>query len=142
MLNGSRADIASFYMPSSTMSDGKPIPVIVLNGNIIPDPTAMKALFRDQMPDAKYELQDYDCHVLNPNYISEGRQGAVSDSGRNMTILVNVSGQVKFGEARTADPRGFSETFILCPNPASSARTRGRNSKEWLIQSQNFRLVS
>lgn len=57
-----------------------------------------------------------------------------------MTILVTVSGYVKYGEARLAATRGFSEIFVLIPNP-DMVGGRGKSGKEWLIQSQNFRLV-
>lgn len=142
-LSSSRADIASFYMPASAMPDGKPLPVIVCNGNVIPDPTAMQTLFQEQMPEARYEIQDYDCQVLNPHYVAEGTQGSSPASGKNMTILVTVSGFVKFGEPRAATMRGFSENFVLIPNPAAATATnsRGKHIKGWLIQSQNFRLV-
>ena len=123
------------------MPDGKPLPVIVYNGNIIPNPTAMQTLFQDQMPQARYEIQDYDCQIVNPNYVAEGTQGSSSDSGQNMTILVTVSGLVKFGDPHSATARAFSENFILIPNPVAAKKTRGKRHKGWLIQSQNFRLV-
>ena len=140
-LSSSRADIASFYMPASAMPDGKPLPVIVYNGNVISDPAAMQILFQEQMPQARYEIQDYDCQVVNPHYVAEGTQGSSPASGKNMTILVTVSGQVKFGEHRPPTTRGFSENFVLIPNPAAATNTRGKQMKGWLIQSQNFRLV-
>ena len=140
-LSSSRANIASFYMPASAMPDGKPLPVIVFNGNVIQDPTAMQTLFQEQMPEARYEIQDYDCQVVNPHYVAEGTQGSSPASGKNMTILVTVSGHVKFGEPRAATVRGFSENFVLIPNPAAATKTRGKHVKGWLIQSQNFRLV-
>ena len=140
-LSSSRADIASFYMPASAMPDGKPLPVIVYNGNVIPDPTAMQTLFQEQMPEARYEIQDYDCQVLNPHYVAEGTQGGSPASGKNMTILVTVSGSVRFGEPRAATVRGFSENFVLIPNPIAATTTRGKHNKGWLIQSQNSRLI-
>jgi len=140
-LKSSRSNIASFYMPASTMPDGKPLPVIVYNGNVIQDPTAMQALFQEQMPDTRYEVQDYDAHVLNPHYLVEGAQGSAPSTGKNMTILITISGYVKYGEVRTATMRGFSENIILIPNPAAARNTRGRPIKDWLIQSQSFRLV-
>lgn len=126
------------------MPDGKPLPAIVFNGNVIPDPTAMQKMFQEQMPKAEYVPGDYDCHVLNPNYVVDGKQQTSSSvsSGRNMTILLTVSGFVKYGQPRSVEPRGFSETFVLIPNPSASGSGRSRQGKEWLIQSQNFRLVS
>ncbi|KAK4694534.1 NTF2-related export protein 1/2, partial [Lecanoromycetidae sp. Uapishka_2] len=140
-LNSSRFNISSFYMPASTMPDGKPLPVIVYNGNVVPDPSAMQALFLEQMPDTRYEVQDYDAHVLNPHYIAEGAEGSAPPTGKNMTILITISGYVKYGEPRTAAMRGFSENIVLIPNPVAARNTRGKPAKEWLIQSQNFRLV-
>ena len=122
------------------MPDGKPLPVIVYNGNIIPDPTSMQLLFQEQMPETRFEVQDYDCQVLNPHYVAEGAHGSAPSSGKNMTILVTVSGYVKYGEVRPAATRGFSEIFVLIPNP-DVVGGRGKLGKEWLIQSQNFRLV-
>ncbi|MCJ1453373.1 hypothetical protein MMC28_003720 [Mycoblastus sanguinarius] len=125
------------------MPDGKPLPVIVYNGNIIPDPKSMQTLFQEEMPETRYEVQSYDAQVLNPHYVAEGtKETAKPSSGKSMTILVAVSGYVKYGEPRGATMRGFSENFILIPNPAMAERaSRSRNTKEWLIQSQTFRLV-
>ena len=94
------------------------------------------------MPPMKYEVQSYDCQVINPNFIADGEVGDGGATGKNMTILVLVSGYVKIGESRTAPMRGFSETFVLVPK-IDKRRTKGRKKplKEWLIQSQNFRLV-
>ncbi len=101
----------------------------------------MQALFQEQMPEARYEVQDYDCHVLNPHYVAEGQPGHSPASGRNMTILITVSGYVKYGDVRAATMRGFSESIVLIPNPLATGNTKGKPLKEWLIQSQNFRLV-
>jgi len=139
-LNTSRGSLSSFYMPPATMPDGKPLPVIVYNGNIIPDPASMQKLFQERIPQAHYEVQDYDCQVLNPHYVAEGTQGATATSGKNMTILITVSGYVRYGEPRAATMRGFSENFVLIPNPVVE-KAKGRHTKEWLVQSQNFRLV-
>lgn len=141
-LNSSKRDIAPFYMPVAAMPDGKPLPAILFNGNVIPDPAAMQKLFQEQMPKSEYVPGDYDCHVLNPNYVIESEQAASSASGRNMTILLTVSGFVKYGESRSVEPRGFSETFVLIPNPRAVGSGRSKHVKDWLIQSQNFRLVS
>ena len=54
------------------MPDGKPLPAILFNGNIIPDASAMQIMFQQQMPPTCYEVQSYDCQVLNPSYVSDG----------------------------------------------------------------------
>jgi NTF2-related export protein 1/2 len=56
-----------------------------------------------------------------------------------MTILVIVSGIVRFGEDRNDPERQFSETYVLVPNHDRGGR--GYRPKEFLIQSQNFRIV-
>lgn len=142
-LNTHRDSITSFYMAPAEMPGGKALPTISFNGNQIPDAAAMQTMFEQQMPQSHYEVQCYDCHVVNPNYIAEGAQGWPAKTGKNMTILVTVSGYVKYGDPKEAKPRGFSETFILVPNPAAAAsKQRLRNVKEWLIQTQNFRIVA
>lgn len=124
------------------MPDGKSLPVIIFNGNVISDSAEMQAMFQNQMPPARYEVQSFNCHVINPNFIAENAKGAISTSGKNMTILVVVSGYVKYGDSRDATMRGFSENFVLVPNP-NSGKPKGhiKNHKEWLIQNQTFRLV-
>ena len=138
-LNSRRNQIQSFYMPSATMPDGKPLPIIVWNGNTVPDPISLQKLFEERMPQSRYDVQDYDCHILNPHYVAEGTK-ANDTPGKNITIVVSVSGYVKYGESRSVAPRGFSESFVLAPNPATG-NTRGKHLQEFLIQSQNFRLV-
>ncbi len=143
-LKSARTTVASFYTPQAAMPDGKPLPIILFNGNTITDAAAMQRMFED-MPPAIYVVQCYDCQVINPNYVGTDSQCGACTSGRprrNMSILVSVSGYVKYGEPREATKRGFSENFVLIPNPAAVAGNVGRNHKEWLIQSQNFRLVA
>lgn len=124
------------------MPDGKPLPAIIFNGNVIPDAAEFQNMFEKQMPPAHYEVQSYDCHVLNPNYTADGFEASPEGSGKNMTILLTVSGYVKFGELKDAEMKGFSETFVLIPTSDTTAsKGRGKRGHKWLIQSQNFRLV-
>ncbi len=114
------------------------------------------------MPQARYEVQSYDCHVLNPEYALDGPSSSVATGGggaaaggtgtardnKNMSIILTVSGYVRYGEARDAAMRGFSDNFVLVPHPenhlgsaSGRARDKGALKREWVIQSQNFRLV-
>lgn len=141
-LQTARSSLDSFYVPSSSLSDGKTVPTIVFNGNVIPDPLALRTLFENEMPHAHYEVQSFDCHVLNPNYSLAGPGIHPPSSGKNMSIILTVSGYVRYGESRDGAMRGFSESIVLIPNPdSSSSRARGIPKRDWLIQSQNFRLV-
>ena len=139
-LNSFRKDIASFYIPTYAFGGGV-MPAIVYNGESIPDAASLQAMFVEKMPPSRYEVQNYDCQVLNENYVAEGAQAANPDRGKNMTILLTVSGFVKYGEAKDTSARGFSESFVLIPNPAAVNGGRNRGSKDWLIQNQNFRIV-
>lgn len=124
------------------MPDGKPLPAITYNGNVVPTAADMQKMFQEQVPAACYEVQSYDCQVINPNYIAANSDRAVSTTGKNMTILVTVSGYVKYGGARDAATRGFSESFVLVPNhDVAKVKSQGKKFKDWLIQSQTFRLV-
>ncbi|OJD13057.1 hypothetical protein AJ78_06449 [Emergomyces pasteurianus Ep9510] len=152
-LQSARNTIASYYAPTPTLSK------ILFNGNVVADGPSVQEIFTNQMPPAHYEVQSYDCQIINPNYpgmavSSSGLAASASASAKplsssamakNMSILVTVNGLVRFGELR--DPgdmsnRGFSETFVLVPDaPADGGGPRARAKKHWLIQSQNFRLV-
>ena len=124
------------------MPDGKSLPAILFNGNVIADANAMQDMFEKKMPPTHYESQSYDCQVINRNFSTEGQPSTGAASGKNMTILIVVSGFVKMGPLKEAEMRGFSETFVLIPNPDGAAlKKRGKIFKEWLIQTQNFRLV-
>ncbi|KAJ6056256.1 hypothetical protein N7499_007290 [Penicillium canescens] len=132
-INSNRESISSYYAPA-------PSPVL-FNGNPVADGAAVQEIFVHQMPAAVYEVQSYDCQIINPAYPTTTPAGPKPQSEmgvKDMSILVLVSGYVRYGEDPDKPQRGFSETFVLVPNP-SSDKARGR--KEWLIQSQNFRLV-
>lgn len=128
-LQSNRAAIASYY--NDTIS------TILFNGNVVADGKAVQDIFLNQMPPTHYEVQSYDCQIINQAYPTpEPAGGKISNkqAAKNMSILVIVSGYVRFGETKDLPQRGFSETFVLVPNS-------GKTGKEWLIQSQNFRLV-
>jgi NTF2-related export protein 1/2 len=120
------------------MQGGKPIPTILFNGNILQNGNSVQEMFENEMPATRYDAQSIDCHVLNPHFVPEGAQ-VTRSAASTMTILVTVSGAVRFSEDRNDPERQFSETFVLVPNQERSSR--GPRPKEFLIQSQNFRLV-
>ncbi|KAL1958724.1 hypothetical protein VTO42DRAFT_3843 [Malbranchea cinnamomea] len=147
-LETNRQTLASFYSPMVTS--------ILFNGNIVADGAAVQDIFANQMPRARYEVQSYDCQIINSDYHAPGTapqapttgrhgSGAAAQAAKKMSLLVLVSGSVRFGddkEARDlAGERGFSETFVLVPNPQYESGPKGRGKKQFLIQSQNFRLV-
>lgn len=93
------------------------------------------------MPKSHYEAQSIDCQIINkayPTMTPAGTKPAAQMTMKDMSIFVIVSGFVRYGDVEEA--RGFSETFVLIPNP-SAAADRGKRRRDWLIQSQNFRLV-
>jgi NTF2-related export protein 1/2 len=141
-LESSRSTIASYFMPQTTMPDGKLLPTISFNGTVMSTGDGLQKLFEDEMPPAQYDIQSYDCQVLNPNYAAIGTKATSGSNGRNMTVLMVVSGTVKLGTQKESETKGFSDTFVLVPNPdAAAAKARKKPLKEWLVQSQTFRLV-
>lgn len=111
----------------------------MFNGNPVADGNAVQEIFVSQMPPTHYEVQSFDCQIINKQYPTAtiGRQ---IDPRKDISILVVVSGYVRFGESRDLPQRGFSETFVLVPNPSSEGG-KGKRRRDWLIQTQNFRLV-
>jgi NTF2-related export protein 1/2 len=71
------------------------------------------------MPKSFYDAQSFDAHPLAP------------DGMGSCTIMLSVSGAVKYGESK--DQRGFSETFVLKPEPGSRTKFK--------ISAQSFRIV-
>ncbi|KAI9724491.1 MAG: hypothetical protein M1812_000559 [Candelaria pacifica] len=141
-LSSSRNTISSFYIPPATMPDGKTLPTIVFNGNVISDASTFQIMFEKEMPAAHYDIQSFNCHMVNPNYTAIGSEGTPGTTGKNMTILVMVSGSVSYGKALEGEQRMFSESIVLVPNPTNTAgKGKGGSRKGWLIQSQNFRFV-
>lgn len=142
-LESHRTTIASYYIKPTTSADGKSLPSIVYNGHAHSDGEALQKIFLEEMPPTHFDVQSVDSHCLNPNYIPEGTQAGKLGSETNMSILVTVSGSVRLEASRSAPLQGFSETLILVPDVAVSSRhTRGKPNKEYLVQSQTFRLVS
>ncbi|KAJ5108966.1 hypothetical protein N7456_005641 [Penicillium angulare] len=134
-LTSNRESIASFYAPTPSK--------ILFNGNTVADGAAVQDIFVNQMPHAHYEAQSFDCQIINPGYptvTAAGIKPSAQMTVKDMSILVSVSGFVRYGEGRDQPQRGFSETFVLVPNPTPST-DRGKRRRDWLIQSQNFRLV-
>lgn len=132
-LESNRDSISAFYDPTPA--------TLLLNGNSVATGAAIQDIFKGQMPEANYEIQSFDCQVINrayPTPKADGIKPAAQMQAKDMSILILVSGHVRYGEGRDQPQRGFSETFVLVPNAAAD---RTRAAKKWLIQSQNFRLV-
>ncbi|OJJ41062.1 hypothetical protein ASPWEDRAFT_47722 [Aspergillus wentii DTO 134E9] len=135
-LQNNRSAIASFYDQTTS--------TILFNGNVVADGNAVQEIFVNQMPPAHYEVQSFDCQIINRAYPTRTVGGGVKLPNqatiKDMSILVIVSGYVRFGESRDLPQRGFSETFVLVPNPSADG-PKGKRRREWLVQTQNFRLV-
>jgi NTF2-related export protein 1/2 len=136
-LNGSRKQISSFYLPTSTLPSGRGLPHISFNGELIQDAAAFQETFEKQMPWTHFEPQSVNAHVLNPN-LNPGDGKSKRDAERNMSLVVQVSGYVRLVERKEGPMRGFSDSFVLVPNPDTGKQDVGQ---KWLVQSQNFRFV-
>jgi NTF2-related export protein 1/2 len=137
-----RVSISSFYLKPTLKSPQKPD--ISLNGNIIEDPAEVQNIFEKQISKAHYEVQSFDCNVINPNYnvgMDDAGLGPDKD-GKKMSILLMVSGSVRYWKnSEDGENRGFTETFVLIPKWEAHSPKAPKGLKRWLIQSQNFRLV-
>ena len=124
------------------MPDGNPLPAIVFNGKVIPSAGALQEMFEEEIPATRYDIQCYDCQVLNPQYDYSPDSNRDDSSGNSMSILIIVNGNVRLGTPKDLELRGFCETFVLVPkSPDQNPRPGGKPVRGWVIQSQNFRLV-
>ncbi|KAF1982395.1 hypothetical protein K402DRAFT_407735 [Aulographum hederae CBS 113979] len=128
-LQNDRNSIASYFCAAETLPDGKTIPLVTWNGNVL-TPAEYQEHYH-LMPFTLFDVQVMDCHVLNP----ELTKGA--DTKLNFTIAVLVSGTVRLDENVGGESKGFSETLVLVP---SKTKLKGKG-RSWVIQSMNFRYV-
>lgn len=58
----------------------------------MPTPADLQVLFEQQMPKAHYDVQSYDCHVVNPNYNVGVPENMMEPdlSGKKISIMVLV----------------------------------------------------
>ncbi|CZT47515.1 related to nuclear transport factor 2 domain protein [Rhynchosporium secalis] len=137
---GGQPPIASFYLsPTDSRT-----PTISINGEVFHEATLLQSKIDDQPERSQYEVQSFDCQVLNSNYNVGVDDTAISPEkdGRKMSILVLVSGSVKnMKDDIGADIRGFSESIILVPSWDAHASKASKGSRKWLISSQTFRFV-
>lgn len=137
----SRPNINTYYIKPTANSPLNPD--ITLNGTVVADGAGVQEIFEKRVFKAHYEVQDFDCQVLNPNYNigNTGDLGPDKD-GRKMSILVMVSGSVRYWNTEDhEDVRGFTDSLVLVPNWLALGPKAARGEKKWLIQSQTFRLV-
>lgn len=143
-LNGSKghANLTSFYLkPTET----RPLkPAISMNGKVLQDAAALQTAIDDQPERSHYDVQSFDCQVLNSNYNVGAEESALGPEkdGRKMSILVLVSGSVKkMKDDVGEDARGFTESIVLVPNWDAYSSKAAKGLRKWLISSQTFRFV-
>lgn len=128
--------LSAFY---TSPAQGQPAPTILFNGNVSTDAEAYGSMLKSLGP-ISHDVQCYDCQVINPTFSVNDPKAA--QEGRCSTLAVLVSGTVRIGPHREADLHGFSESFVLVPNPAYTRDRRNKTAHKWLIQSSCFRFVS
>ncbi|KAK5164150.1 uncharacterized protein LTR77_010241 [Saxophila tyrrhenica] len=143
-LDGSRNQIKSFYVPTAPIVNGRGVPHISYNGEVLQDASIFQERFEKQMPWTHFEPQSVNVHVMNPSMASLGDKPSKRDAERNMSLVVQVSGFVRLHERKEGPVRGFSDSMVLVPNKEEvGGRGTGKqdHGRRWLIQSQNFRFV-
>lgn len=143
-LNGARSKISAFYVPTTTLPDGRILPHISFNGELLQDSNLLQERFVKQMPWTHFEPQSVNVHVLNPSLSPLDTSASKRDREHNMSFTVQVSGYVRLVERKDGPMRGFSDSLVMVPNKEEvGGRGTGRQGegKRWLIQSQNLRFV-
>lgn len=139
-MNTARHAIHAYYVPQSTLVDGTSLPAIFLNGTEVADGSNVQRIFQHRYPTSTFEIDVVDCHILNDQYPAQN--GTSTNGTTPMSLLVVVNGIFKQGSARDQVEQEFSETLVLVPNPDAPPRGQGgRHRKDYLIQSQTFRVV-
>ncbi|KAK5675800.1 hypothetical protein LTS10_011531 [Elasticomyces elasticus] len=142
-LDGARGSIKSFYVPTIVQENGRGLPNITYNGEVIGDAASFQERWEKQMPRTHCEAQSVNVHVLNPTLKpTEGMKK--KDVERNMSLIVQVSGSIRIGQPKEGPLRGFSDSFVLVPNSELSGGAgtgKQDHGRQWLIQSQTFRFV-
>jgi NTF2-related export protein 1/2 len=143
-LNGSRNQLASFYVPAIIQPSGRGLPHISYNGEVTNDAAAFADKFAKEMPWTHYEPQSLDVHVLNRALLPvEGK--SKKELERNMSLTVQVSGYVRLYERKDGPMKGFSDSFVLVPNKeevGGKGTAKSGHGRQWVIQTQNFRFVT
>jgi NTF2-related export protein 1/2 len=143
-LNGSRNQLASFYVPAIIQPSGRGLPHISYNGEVTNDAAAFADKFEKEMPWTHYEPQSLDVHVLNRALLPvEGK--SKKELERNMSLTVQVSGYVRLYERKDGPMKGFSDSFVLVPNKeevGGKGTAKSGHGRQWVIQTQNFRFVT
>ncbi|KAM0690541.1 hypothetical protein Q7P36_009308 [Cladosporium allicinum] len=143
-LNGSRNQLASFYVPAVIQPSGRGLPHISYNGEVTNDATAFATKFEKEMPWTHFEPQSLDVHVLNRTLLPvEGK--SKKELERNMSLTVQVSGYVRLYERKDGPMKGFSDSFVLVPNKeevGGKGTAKSGHGRQWVIQTQNFRFVT
>lgn len=142
-LQSHQGEISSYY--ASIPEDGQRSPIlfsgIIFNGTDIPDPQEFQRMITEEMSPIHYEIDGYDCQVLNENVDPEGLFGLNLPKEKAMSFLLMVTGGVRAGELKHSEMRPFSETLVLVPSPHFSATKKGQPATEWLISEQTFRYI-
>ncbi|KAK9317175.1 hypothetical protein V1522DRAFT_399588 [Lipomyces starkeyi] len=100
-LDGHRENIPLLFEPNAP---------IVYNGNPLMGGEAYAELY-SRMPPTVHDVTGYDCHPL-----------AVAGANGQLSIALTTSGKVRIGSDRGKGLCGFSETFILRPQPDGKFR--------------------
>jgi len=132
------ADLPQFYRPTSSLT---------WNGTPFSGVDGIRSLI-ENMPPTKHEIQSFDCHPI-PG--TPGGSNAVNSvysdeflGAQPPSLLVTVSGSVTHGKgpqgnppntpAKTIDgqPRVFSQTFMLVPDPTAPTTKPGEVAKYYV----------
>ncbi|KAL1304778.1 hypothetical protein AAFC00_003713 [Neodothiora populina] len=130
-LHGARNTIATYYMPKTPLPSGKMLPVITYNGTQLSDPDEFQTVFANQMPFTYFEVQSFNATVLNPALapidVTKARPKEIEN---NMSVLVQVSGQVRLVERKEGPLRAFSDNLVLVPNKEEvGAKGKGKTGE-------------
>ena len=141
-LERQRDSIASLYVPYQQLPENAVVPNIKINGNSVLDGPEMQVHFKTGMPRLKYNVESFDCHVINKNYplVTGNGNQPVPGNGKNLQLSITVSGTLEIGEPKSIEHRGFSDNFVIVPTALQKGKSKS-SSYDYVIMMQNFRFV-
>ena len=139
-LNSHRHAIPSYYL-SNNANGGAPATNIIFNGIEVADGKAAQEVFEKVVSRSQIAVDSLDCQILNANYTSpQATTNNTRSTALSCSILVMVGGIFKTSTDPNEEEDDFTDTLIIVPNPEQPARRGGRH-KDFLIQTQNLRLL-
>ncbi|KAK3069146.1 hypothetical protein LTR53_012752 [Teratosphaeriaceae sp. CCFEE 6253] len=112
-LGGARSSIKTFYVPTTMPPNGRGLPSITYNGELMVDSAVFQERWEKEMPRVHFEVQSVNVHVLNPALRAEVDMKKRKEAERNMSLIVQASGS----QTSTTHAHHITNSTMRCHKP-------------------------